>query len=165
MTYPDDFDGPEILRDFVPYLTHRIGTLMDQTIDPDLKELDISLEMWRVLFILSQVGPHNLVALAKSTSVKTSTLSRLVGRMVKRGYVSRSRSETDNRTVDVAILPAGQEIVDVLMPRAMEIREMATQDFLPEELPVLTAYLRRLHQTLVKNGSETSDERPARRSG
>ena len=153
MTHSDDFDGPEILRDFVPYLTHRIGNLMDQTIDPDLKKLDLSLEMWRVLFMLSQVGHHNLVALSEATSVKTSTLSRLVGRMVQRGLVSRSRSDTDNRTVNVEILPPGQEIVDTLMPRIVEIRDMVTQDFSPEEIPVLTSHLRRLHQTLLKNAA------------
>ena len=116
MTHSDDFDGPEILRDNVPYLTHRIGRLMDQTIDPYLKEQDISLEMCRVLFMLSEVGHHNLVALSEATTVKTSTLSRLVGRMVQRGLVSRSRSDTDNRTVNVAILPPGQEMIDILMP-------------------------------------------------
>ena len=157
MTHSDDFDGPEILRDNVPYLTHRIGRLMDQTIDPYLKEQDLSIEMCRVLFMLSQVGHHNLVALSEATSVKTSTLSRLVGRMVQRGLVSRSRSDTDNRTVNVAILPPGQEMIDILMPRMTEIWEMSKQDFSPEELPVLTSYLRRLLQAVAKNGLKTED--------
>jgi DNA-binding MarR family transcriptional regulator len=155
MTHSDDFDGPEILRDNVPYLTHRIGRLMDQTIDPYLKEQDISLEMCRVLFMLSEVGHHNLVALSEATTVKTSTLSRLVGRMVQRGLVSRSRSDTDNRTVNVAILPPGQEMIDLLMPRMTEIWKMSRQDFSPEELPVLTSYLRRLLRTVAKNGLKT----------
>jgi|TARA_B110000459_G_C16454268_1_gene422213 hypothetical protein len=34
MTHSDDFDGPEILRDNVPYFTHRIDRLMDPMIDP-----------------------------------------------------------------------------------------------------------------------------------
>lgn len=155
MTHSDDFDGPEILRDNVPYLTHRIGMLMDQTIAPYLKKQDISLEMCRVLFMLSEVGPHNLVALSAATSVKTSTLSRLVGRMVQRGLVSRSRSDTDNRTVNVAILPPGQEMIDSLMPRMTEIWEMSRQDFSAEELPILTSYLRRLLRTVATNGSKT----------
>ena len=157
MTHSDDFDGPEILRDNVPYLIHRIGRLMDQTIDPYLKEQNFSIEMCRVLFVLSEVGHYNLVALSDATSVKTSTLSRLVGRMVQRGLVLRSRSDTDNRTVNVAILPPGQEMIDILMPRMTEIWEMSKQDFSPEELPVLTSYLRRLLQTVAKNGLKTED--------
>jgi DNA-binding MarR family transcriptional regulator len=157
MTHSDDFDGPAILRDNVPYLTHRIGRLMDQMIDPYLKEQNFSIEMCRVLFVLSEVGHYNLVALSDATSVKTSTLSRLVGRMVQRGLVSRSRSDTDNRTVNVAILPPGQEMIDILMPRMTEIWEMSKQDFSPEELPVLASYLRRLLQTVAKNGLKTED--------
>lgn len=149
MTDSDDFDGPEILRDNVPYLTHRIGRLMDQTIDPYLKEHDLSIEMCRVLFLLSEVGSHNLVALSEASSVKTSTLSRLIGRMVERGLVSRSRSDTDNRTVNVAISPAGQEMMDILLPQITGIWEMSRQNFSAEEIPVLTSYLRRLLRTLT----------------
>ena len=107
--------------------------------------------------MLSEVGHHNLVALSEATTVKTSTLSRLVGRMVQRGLVSRSRSDTDNRTVNVAILPPGQEMIDLLMPRMTEIWKMSRQDFSPEELPVLTSYLRRLLRTVAKNGLKTQD--------
>ena len=113
--------------------------------------------MCRVLFVLSEVGHYNLGALSDATSVKMSTLSRLVGRMVQRGLVSRSRSDTDNRTVNVAILPPGQEMIDILMPRMTEIWEMSKQDFSPEELPVLKSYLGRLLQTVAKNGLKTED--------
>lgn len=157
MTHSDDFDGPEILRDNVPYLTHSIDRLMDPMIDPYLKEQNFSIEMCRVLFVLSEVGHYNLGALSDATSVKMSTLSRLVGRMVQRGLVSRSRSDTDNRTANVAILPPGQKMIDILMPRMTEIWEMSKQEFSPEELPVLTSYLRRLLQTVAKNGLKTED--------
>ena len=55
MSVPDEFDEPQILEDFVPYLAHRIGSLMDQNIAPYLKDSDLSMEMWRVLFVLSQL--------------------------------------------------------------------------------------------------------------
>ena len=156
MTVSDEFDGPEILGEFVPYLAHRIGTLMDRNIDPQLKELGLSIEMWRVLFVLAHVGDHNLVALSGATGVKTSTLSRLVGRMEQRELISRVRSERDNRTVEVSILDAGQQIVDRLTPYAQEIRDMAEQNFSDEELPVLKSYLRRLYMTLQEHERKTS---------
>ena len=156
MTETDDFDGPEILGEFVPYLAHRIGTLMDRNIDPQLKEVRLSIEMWRVLFVLAHVGDHNLVALSGATGVKTSTLSRLVGRMEQRGLISRVRSERDNRTVEVSILDDGQQIVDRLTPYVLKIRDMAEQNFSEEELPILKSYLRRLYMTLLENERKTS---------
>jgi DNA-binding MarR family transcriptional regulator len=156
MSVSDEFDGPEVLGDFVPYLAHRIGSLMDRNIDPHLKEAGISLEMWRVLFVLAHVGDHNLVALSRATSVKTSTLSRLLGRMADRGLISRVRSHQDNRTVDVSILDAGQQIVARLSPYAYEFQNMAVAGFSDEEIPILKSYLRRLYRTLQENARETS---------
>ena len=75
--------------------------------------------------------------------------------MADRGLVSRIRSDSDNRTVDVVILRAGQEIVDRLTPRALEIRDMAVQDFSEDELPVLKSYLRRMYRTLLNNAAKT----------
>lgn len=156
MSVSDEFDGPDVLGDFVPYLAHRIGSLMDRNIDPELKEVGISLEMWRVLFVLANVGDHNLVALSRATDVKTSTLSRLIGRMTERGLISRVRSQEDNRTVDVRLLAEGQQIVDRLTPFAHKFQEMAIADFSEEEIPVLKSYLRRLYRTLQENERKTS---------
>lgn len=156
MSLSDEFDGPEVLGDFVPYLAHRIGSLMDRKIDSHLKEAGISLEMWRVLFVLAHVGDHNLVALSRATGVKTSTLSRLLGRMADRGLISRVRSQQDNRTVDVSIQDAGQRIVARLSPYAYEFQKMAVAGFSDEEIPILKSYLRRLYRTLQENERKTS---------
>lgn len=147
----DDFDGPDILGESVPYLLHRISSLMEVIIDSHLKDADLSMDMWRVLYILSHVGDHSLVDLSRVTSVNTSTLSRLVSRMVDRKLISKKRSDRDNRTVEVTILSAGQEIVTRLSPYAQNAHELADGAFSQTELPVLKTYLRRLYRTLQEN--------------
>ena len=129
---------------------------MDRNIDPHLKQAGINLEMWRVLFVLAHVGEHNLVALSRATSVKTSTLSRLIGRMAERGLISRVRSQQDNRTVDVSILDAGQQIVARLSPYAYEFQKMSVAGFSEDEIPMLKSYLRRLYRTLQENERDLS---------
>ena len=76
--------------------------------------------------------------------------------MEQRELISRVRSERDNRTVEVSILDAGQQIVDRLTPYVQEIRDMAEQNFSDEELPVLKSYLRRLYMTLQEHDRKTS---------
>lgn len=144
----DEFDGPEILGESIPYLTHRISALMETTIDTHLKDAELTMDMWRVLYILSHVGDHNLIDLARLTSVNTSTLSRLVSRMATRKLISKERSDSDNRTVAVTILPAGREIVERLSPHAQYAHDLAGSAFSKDELPILTGYLRRLYRTL-----------------
>ena len=148
MTESDTFDGPEILGDSVPYLAHRVGNLMERLFEPSLKSADLTMDMWRVLFILDSVGEHNLVDLARVTTVKTSTLSRLIGRMERRGLISKTRSDRDNRAVDVTILDPGREIVERLTPRVNEVRDLVSDGFGPDELRILKTYMRRLYRTL-----------------
>lgn len=151
MTVSDEFDGPEFLGEFVPYLAHRISSLMSSDIAPHLKEAGISLEMWRVLAVLSYVGDHNLVDLARATNVKTSTLSRLIGRMVDRKLVSRVRSQRDNRTVEVMLLDEGRKIVEFMTPHAYDIHDTAISGFSAEEAARLKSYLRRMYKSLLEN--------------
>ena len=112
----DEFDGHPLLGDLVQYLAQRIGYLLDQAIHPYLVEHDLTLDMWRVIYILKIVGDHNLIELSRVTGINSSTLSRMIGRMHKRGLISRERSIADNRTVTVKLLDAGTEIFEAVLP-------------------------------------------------
>lgn len=157
MTVSDEFDGPEFLGEFVPYLAERIQSLMNKKIAPQLKEAGISMEMWRVLAVLAHVGNHNLVDLSRATNVKTSTLSRLIGRMSDRGLVSRVRSQQDNRTVEVTLLEAGEKMVEFLMPHAYGVQDAAISGLTEEEIPILKSYLRRVYRTLLEDERKATD--------
>ena len=67
--------------------------------------------MWRVLAALSNNGGQRQVDLVGMTSIDASTMSRLVSRLVRDGLVTRSRSETSNREVVVALQPKGRALV------------------------------------------------------
>lgn len=146
----DEFDGHPLLGDSVQYLAQRIGYLLDQAIHPYLVEHDLTLDMWRVIYILKIVGDHNLIELSRATGINSSTLSRMIGRMHKRGLISRERSIVDNRTVTVKLLDAGMEIFEAVLPFSQKMHTLVVQDFDPDEVPVLKSYLRRLYGTLVR---------------
>ena len=146
----DEFNGHPLLGDSVQYLAQRIGYLLDQAIHPYLVEHDLTLDMWWVVYILKIVGDHNLIELSRATGINSSTLSRMIGRMHKRGLISRERSIADNRTVTVKLLDAGTEIFEAVLPLSQKMHTLVVQDFDPEEVPVLKSYLRRLYGTLVR---------------
>lgn len=146
----DEFDGHPLLGDSVQYLAQRIGYLLGQAIHPYLVEHDLTLDMWRVIYILKIVGDHNLIELSRATGINSSTLSRMIGRMHKRGLISRERSIADNRTVTVKLLDAGTEIFEAVLPFSQKMQTLVVQDFDPDEVPVLKSYLRRLYGTLVR---------------
>lgn len=145
---PDHIHPSFVLDDFVPFLAARVGSLMEETFKPQLSAEGLTIDMWRVLVGLSLDGPKSLVELSEATSINPPTLSRLVGRMVDKGLISRERSKLDTRTVEVSILKPGTDVVGRLMPRAAEINEMVITPFTERELAQFKTMLRRLYAVL-----------------
>jgi DNA-binding MarR family transcriptional regulator len=86
------------LDDFLPYLINRVAVaLVARFSERALARHQVTIDVWRVLAALSNNGRQRQVDLAGLTSIETSTLSRLVTRLVRRGLVSRSRSRRSIR--------------------------------------------------------------------
>lgn len=74
----------------------------------------------RLLVILAE-GPHNLSELAEKQAVSLPTMSSSISTLVERGWVTRSRTPHDRRTVQVELTPAGRAALEV-MSNAVEER-------------------------------------------
>src|SRR5580698_9149105 len=92
------------LGDYLPYLVNRVGSIVaEQFGEEALAPHGLSIAMWRVLAALASAGEQRQIDLADLTSIDSSTLSRLVTRLIRVGLVTRSRSATSNREVVVKI--------------------------------------------------------------
>jgi len=86
-------------------------------------EHDLSLTQLRALAILRGREP-TMAELANYLGLERSSVSGLIDRAVKRGFVRRDASSEDGRAVRVSLTPAGQrlarlgatEIGDLMMP-------------------------------------------------
>lgn len=67
-------------------------------------------QLW-VLKTLAQDGDLALGHLSKRMSVNPSTITGVVDRLEKKGYVIRIRNQKDRRLVKVQLTPAGMELV------------------------------------------------------
>ena len=63
-----------------------------------------------VLDHLDEIEGTSLLGLARHMGVTASTMSLMVDRLERRGYVTRQRSTTDRRRVDLRLTPAGVRI-------------------------------------------------------
>lgn len=148
---PDERDLPPSfeLQVSLPYLSARVGKLAEAHFTPALNRAGLTVEMWRVLAVLCDDGPSTLRGLSEATSVKASTLSRLVGRMIERDLISRVPSASDSRAVEVSVRPKGTELVAELTPEAARIDQIMRGAFRPAELPLLRDFLKRLYAVLA----------------
>jgi DNA-binding MarR family transcriptional regulator len=142
---PKAFD----LHDFVPHLVARVGALMAQSFAPQLEQAGVTMQMWRVAVVLHFNGPLTLVDISRLIGVKTSTLSRLIGRMIDTNLVSRRRSEEDARTVQISLCKEGQALIGKLWPEAVKAQERVVAPFSGSEIEQLKKMLLQIETILV----------------
>ena len=77
--------------------------------DPKTRRV-LSAHQASVLDHLDSVEPVPLMALARHMGVTPSTMSLTVERLVRRGYVLRTRHASDRRRLELRLSPAGERI-------------------------------------------------------
>jgi MarR family transcriptional regulator, organic hydroperoxide resistance regulator len=138
------------LDSYLPYLVNRVGFALVASFTADaLKPNGLTIEMWRVLAALSNNGGQRQVDLAQMTSIDASTLSRLVSRLVRMGLATRSRSETSNREVVVALSAKGRALVQRLIPIARKLERNASGNLSAKELAALKRLLSQVYVNLT----------------
>jgi DNA-binding MarR family transcriptional regulator len=116
----------------------------------------LSIAMWRVMAALSSTGIQRQIDLADLTSIESSTLSRLVTRLVRTGLVTRTRSASSNREVAVTLSAKGNTLVARLIPLAREYETAAIAGLSPQELAVLKRCLRRVYSNMKNRPAPAS---------
>ena len=91
------WEGMFELKTYLPYLLNRAGSLLANRANKDLKLLDVTLPMWRVLAALYDQDGQRVGRLAELTSIDISTLSRVIGSMQNKGPIRAQLAHCANR--------------------------------------------------------------------
>ena len=138
------------LGNYLPYLINRVGfALVEGFTAGALTPHGLSIAMWRVLAALSNRGEQRQIDLVDMTSIDASTMSRLVTRLVRMGFVTRSRSATSNREVVVELSAKGRVLVQRLIPIAKKLEQTASAGLPPKDLAVAKRALGRMYDNLA----------------
>src|SRR3954470_23218859 len=137
------------LAQYLPYLLNRAGTRLAVDFNRDLKAHGVAVQEWRVLAALAAHGAQRLSDLAALTSIDLSTLSRLVGRMVRGGLVSRGRGGNgDKRAGLVALTAKGERTTRAIIPMAQRYERVALRGLSDDEARTLKQLLVRVYANL-----------------
>jgi len=77
----------------------------------------LTLVQYRALVVLSYRGAQRIADLAEELAVNSSTVTRLVDRLVRKGLVCRVADQQDRRTIRVSITASGEDVVRAVMDR------------------------------------------------
>jgi DNA-binding MarR family transcriptional regulator len=110
----------------------------------------INLTQARTLLSLRDCGPQRVTDLAQLERVRQPTMSALVGRMERLGWVARVAGEADRRAVFVRLTDEGKRI----LAEAEAARNAALDSYLGalsgDDLAALTAALPPLHKLVER---------------
>ncbi|MES0091526.1 MarR family transcriptional regulator [Mesorhizobium sp. M0030] len=84
---------------------------INRTYKPMLDEMGITYPQYLVLNSLAEAGGMSVGSIAHRLALESSTITPLVKRMEQAGLVTRQRSQTDERQVQVDLTPAGRALL------------------------------------------------------
>ncbi|UJH68073.1 MarR family winged helix-turn-helix transcriptional regulator [Allomuricauda sp. SCSIO 65647] len=108
-----------------------------------LKPFEISLQQFNVLRILrGQKGlPANLSTLNERMVTKMSNTTRLVDKLIAKGYVERTICEANRRKVEITLTDNGRTALSEMDIAVANAEKMAVQRFSKKELEELNTLL------------------------
>lgn len=114
-----------------------------------LKRYDLSSEQFNVLKILQyQKGkPTNMCEIQERMISKTSNTTRLVDKLLLKGYVKREVCSNNRRKIDVFITKSGLEILKDLKPKMRVYEEKLSNNLTSGEFENLNLLLEKYRTT------------------
>lgn len=92
--------------------------IIEESLMAELKQYDLTSQQYNVLRILrGQKGnPANLSTLQERMVDRSSNTTRLVDKLIKKGWVKRNVCKHNRRKVEIFITPDGLKILSILDP-------------------------------------------------
>jgi DNA-binding MarR family transcriptional regulator len=134
---------PPSLLALPSYLASQLSKFGRRHLEVVLAEHDLLLIHHGVLSALADFGPRSQQQLADSLDFDKSHLVARIDQLASRGLVTRTQDPGDRRRNQIALTPAGHELVDLLRPVAQESQQGFLQTLSPAEQKTLISLLRR----------------------
>ena len=111
---------PKRLKDLRSPIKERANLLVDlsvmsrqvgYSISKKVARYGINYNLWQVLVTLWSEHAVTPAAVAQHLQVEPATISRYLDQLESQEYITRERSKTDRRVVDIVLTPKGNKVV------------------------------------------------------
>jgi DNA-binding MarR family transcriptional regulator len=111
----------------------------------ELQARNLSVAQWRVLASLYDDAPCTVQQLAQRTLYQQTTLTKLIDRMARLGWVARKPSPADKRERHVVLTASGQALATQLVSRAKALETKIMSVLTAAERKTLKALLEKVN--------------------
>lgn len=113
-----------------------------------LKHLDMTSEQWVVLARLWEEDGLNQKELAEKTLKDQANTTRILDKVVKKGWVQRLDAIDDRRAYVIYLTDEGKHVVQTTYPLVAKVKEKLAKGLSSEEINMLIALLDKLSMNM-----------------
>jgi DNA-binding MarR family transcriptional regulator len=149
-------------RDSVGYLLRRVYSIMHERMEAALAGHDFTLMQWIVLLYLRDGLATTASDIAREFRHDSGALTRVIDQLQRRGLVSRRRSTSDRRVVDLTLTAEGGRTIEELLPVVVGQMNEALAPFTRVEFEQLRSLMERLvdHLHVLQDAEQPSPAAP-----
>ncbi len=136
----------------------RTARVLKQTMATELRPLGITYRQCQVLASIARHGPLSQADLARDLAIEPPTLTGVISRMERDGWVERRPCPGDARKKLVHPLPRAEDVWDRIVATAEPLRRRAAHGLSQRDLENLHSLLRRIGA----NVTDLTAEEPVR---
>lgn len=130
--------------DYLAYLLARASHQVSREFHRELKPFELTVLEWRVLATLHGADGCSLSEVAEAVLFKQPTVTKLIDRMERDGWVRRLPGAPDRRRIRIVMTERGHDVVGKLLLRAKRHEAACLASYAPEEIENLKRILRDL---------------------
>ncbi|HZT96962.1 MAG TPA: MarR family transcriptional regulator [Chloroflexota bacterium] len=149
----------QFLQSQPTYWLKRCYGAMRRRVDSDLRPFGLTLAQREALLQLRDSGPITQAALAQAIGIEQSSASRLIGGLVRRGFVVVEADEHDRRSRTISVSPEGERVLNQTPGASKLAGGRLTEALSADEMRMLINLLQRCAQALEGDPPETSATR------
>ena len=119
-----------LLRNQVCFPTYAVANKIIRRYQPLLKELDLTYTQYITMMVLWEKEQINEKDLVKDLYLKANTLTELLKKLEKKGYVEICKDEKDKRHIVIKLTKAGKALKKkaVCVPKTLQEEEWLTEE-------------------------------------
>lgn len=128
----------------VGLLIRQVHILLHRVIDLRTTQLGLTANQWRPLILVAYKGIDTPAELSRAMDVDTGAVTRMLDRLVSKGFLQRKRVPEDRRVVKVVLTAQGKAATAQILPMIADTLNTHLQGFSETEIQTLLALLKRM---------------------
>jgi DNA-binding MarR family transcriptional regulator len=111
-------------------------------------ELQITSDQWIILKRISEGVSLSQREVARITFKDPASITRTIALLEQKGWIVRADASSDRRVYELALTPAGADIVQKILPLAVQVRADGLRGLSPEEIGQFQRVLQAIYENV-----------------